>query len=89
MSGVRIMLSVGITMLTITSILLARKIWSDILASGSGYRAESWIEAATLERFFGEVDAARRLLYKAINSASDHPYTVNTFFNTSFLFFLV
>ncbi|VIO94605.1 conserved hypothetical protein,hypothetical protein [Brugia malayi] len=54
----------------------ALKIWNDILASGSGHLATAWIEAANLERFFGDVNNARKLLYKAINSASDHPYTV-------------
>ncbi|KAL3995359.1 RNA recognition motif family protein [Acanthocheilonema viteae] len=54
----------------------ARKIWNDILASGSGHFAAAWIEASNLERFFGDVNIARKLLYKAINSASDHPYMV-------------
>ncbi|EJW78303.1 hypothetical protein WUBG_10788, partial [Wuchereria bancrofti] len=54
----------------------ALKIWNDILASGSGHLAAAWIEAANLERFFGDVNNARKLLYKAINSASDHPYMV-------------
>ncbi|VDK82101.1 unnamed protein product [Litomosoides sigmodontis] len=54
----------------------ARKIWNDILASGNGHCAASWIEACNLERFFGDINIARKLLYKAINSASDHPYTV-------------
>lgn len=53
----------------------ARKIWNDILASGSGHLAAAWIEAAFLERFFGSVKVARKLLYRAINSVSDHPYT--------------
>ncbi|KAM3715688.1 Nuclear RNA-binding protein [Dirofilaria immitis] len=54
----------------------ALKIWNDILASGSGHLAAAWIEAANLERFFGNINNARKLLYRAINSASDHPYTV-------------
>ncbi|CAG9534393.1 unnamed protein product [Cercopithifilaria johnstoni] len=54
----------------------ARKIWNDILASGNGHFAAAWIEAANLERFFGDINISRKLLYKAINSASDHPYTV-------------
>ncbi|VDM95406.1 unnamed protein product [Thelazia callipaeda] len=54
----------------------ARKIWNDILASGSGHLAAAWIEAANLERFFGTLNNARKLLYRAINSASDHPFTV-------------
>uniref|UniRef100_A0A0R3S7A8 RRM domain-containing protein n=1 Tax=Elaeophora elaphi TaxID=1147741 RepID=A0A0R3S7A8_9BILA len=54
----------------------ARKIWNDILASGSGHLATVWIDAANLERFFGDINNARKLFYKAINSASDHPYAV-------------
>uniref|UniRef100_A0A915PK10 RRM domain-containing protein n=1 Tax=Setaria digitata TaxID=48799 RepID=A0A915PK10_9BILA len=52
----------------------ALKIWHDILASGNGHCAAAWIEAANLERFFGSINNARKLLYRAINSASDHPY---------------
>ncbi|VDN30687.1 unnamed protein product [Gongylonema pulchrum] len=54
----------------------ARKIWNDILASGSGHLAAAWLEAANLERYFGELNNARKLYYRAINSASDHPFTV-------------
>ncbi|VDK73019.1 unnamed protein product [Onchocerca ochengi] len=54
----------------------ALKIWNDILASGNGHFAAAWIEAANLERFFGNINNARKLLYRAINSASDHPYAV-------------
>uniref|UniRef100_A0A1I7VQM3 RRM domain-containing protein n=1 Tax=Loa loa TaxID=7209 RepID=A0A1I7VQM3_LOALO len=54
----------------------ALKIWNDILASGNGHFAAAWIEAANLERFFGDINNARKLLYKAVNSTSDHPYTV-------------
>uniref|UniRef100_A0A915ANK0 RRM domain-containing protein n=1 Tax=Parascaris univalens TaxID=6257 RepID=A0A915ANK0_PARUN len=53
-----------------------RKIWNDILASGSGHLAAAWLEAANLERFFGDVNIARKILYRAINSASDHPHMV-------------
>ncbi|VDN26992.1 unnamed protein product [Gongylonema pulchrum] len=53
-----------------------RKIWNDILASGSGHLAVAWLEAANLERYFGELNNARKLYYRAINSASDHPFTV-------------
>uniref|UniRef100_A0A0N5A7Y2 Squamous cell carcinoma antigen recognized by T-cells 3 n=1 Tax=Syphacia muris TaxID=451379 RepID=A0A0N5A7Y2_9BILA len=52
----------------------ARKIWNDILLSGSGSMAASWIEAANLERYFGTIANARKLLYRGINSASDHPF---------------
>lgn len=52
-------------------------IWNDILASGNGHLAAAWLEAVTLERFFGEVKLARKMLYRAINSTSDHPFMVN------------
>lgn len=55
---------------------VGRRIWNDILASGSGHLAAAWLEAANLERFFGNVNIARKMLYRAINSASDHPYMV-------------
>ncbi|KAK5964689.1 hypothetical protein GCK32_004683 [Trichostrongylus colubriformis] len=56
------------------------KIWEDILSSGGGRFAEKWIEAVRLERQFGTVDGARKLLYKAINSVSDHPTIVFEYF---------
>ncbi|VDD88435.1 unnamed protein product [Enterobius vermicularis] len=49
-------------------------IWNDILASGSGHMASAWIEASNLERYFGSLNNARTLLYKAVNSASDYPH---------------
>uniref|UniRef100_A0A1I7WEZ9 Pre-mRNA-splicing factor 18 n=1 Tax=Heterorhabditis bacteriophora TaxID=37862 RepID=A0A1I7WEZ9_HETBA len=52
---------------------IGRKIWEDILASGGGRLAERWLEAIRLERQFGDVQIARKLLYKALNSVSDHP----------------
>uniref|UniRef100_A0A7I5EAQ8 RRM domain-containing protein n=1 Tax=Haemonchus contortus TaxID=6289 RepID=A0A7I5EAQ8_HAECO len=57
-----------------------KKIWDDILASGGGRFADKWIEAVRLERQFGSSDDARKLLYKALNSVSDHPNTVFEYF---------
>ncbi|MFH4982198.1 hypothetical protein AB6A40_008907 [Gnathostoma spinigerum] len=54
----------------------AQKVWHDILSSGSGHLAAAWIEAANLERFFGSTEMARKILYRGINSASDHPLMV-------------
>ncbi|VDM42611.1 unnamed protein product [Toxocara canis] len=54
-----------------------RKVWNDILASGSGHLAAAWLEAVNLERFFGRIENARKMLYRAINSASDHPYLLD------------
>ncbi|KAK6057258.1 hypothetical protein COOONC_05227 [Cooperia oncophora] len=56
------------------------KIWEDILASGGGRFAEKWIEAVKLERQFGTAEGARKLLYKALNSVSDHPTVVFEYF---------
>ncbi|GMR47340.1 hypothetical protein PMAYCL1PPCAC_17535, partial [Pristionchus mayeri] len=53
-----------------------RLIWEDILASGGGRLAERWIEAATLERIYGNVAHARTLFNKAVNSVADHPQQV-------------
>ena len=41
-----------------------RKIWQDILASGGGRQAEKWLDAVRVERQFGDVQHARKLLYK-------------------------
>ncbi|ETN79482.1 hypothetical protein NECAME_02599, partial [Necator americanus] len=57
-----------------------KQIWDDILASGGGRFAEKWIEAVKLERQFGFIEGARKLLYKALNSVSDHPTTVFEYF---------
>ncbi|KHJ79815.1 hypothetical protein OESDEN_20525 [Oesophagostomum dentatum] len=57
-----------------------RQIWDDILASGGGRFAEKWIEAVKLERQFGTIEGARKLLYKALNSVSDHPTVVFEYF---------
>ncbi|VDO50259.1 unnamed protein product [Haemonchus placei] len=57
-----------------------KKIWDDILASGGGRFADKWIEAVRLERQFGSSDGARKLLYKALNSVSDHPNAVFEYF---------
>ncbi|VDL69747.1 unnamed protein product [Nippostrongylus brasiliensis] len=57
-----------------------RHIWDDILASGGGRFADKWIEAVRLERQFGTVEGARKLLYKALNSVSDHPTVVFEYF---------
>ncbi|KAJ1364947.1 hypothetical protein KIN20_025144 [Parelaphostrongylus tenuis] len=57
-----------------------RQIWNDILASGGGRFAEKWIEAVRLERQFGTVEQSRKLLYKALNSVSDHPNVVFEYF---------
>ncbi|PIO76320.1 hypothetical protein TELCIR_01607 [Teladorsagia circumcincta] len=56
------------------------QIWEDILASGGGRFADKWLEAVKLERQFGTVDGARKLLYKALNSVSDHPTVVFEYF---------
>ncbi|KAF8374685.1 sart-3, partial [Pristionchus pacificus] len=53
-----------------------RLIWDDILASGGGRLADRWIEAATLERIYGNVAHARTLYNKAVNSVADHPQQV-------------
>jgi hypothetical protein len=42
-----------------------------------------WIEAARLERNFGEVENARTLLYKAINACLDEPYDFFEYFVVS------
>ncbi|KAK6750440.1 hypothetical protein RB195_002425 [Necator americanus] len=57
-----------------------KQIWDDILASGGGRFAEKWIEAVKLERQFGFIEGARKLLYRALNSVSDHPTTVFEYF---------
>ncbi|VDK50070.1 unnamed protein product [Cylicostephanus goldi] len=57
-----------------------RQIWDDILASGGGRFAEKWIEAVKFERQFGTAEGARKLLYKALNSVSDHPTVVFEYF---------
>ncbi|VDO61612.1 unnamed protein product [Heligmosomoides polygyrus] len=57
-----------------------REIWDDILASGGGRFAEKWIEAVKFERQYGTADGARKLLYKALNSVSDHPTVVFEYF---------
>ncbi|KAE9420108.1 hypothetical protein Angca_004893 [Angiostrongylus cantonensis] len=57
-----------------------RRIWEDILASGGGRFAEKWIEAVKLERQFGTLERSRKLLYKALNSVSDHPNVVFEYF---------
>ncbi|KIH68407.1 hypothetical protein ANCDUO_01253 [Ancylostoma duodenale] len=57
-----------------------RQIWDDILASGGGRFAEKWLEAVKLERQFGTAEGARKLLYKALNSVSDHPTLVYEYF---------
>ncbi|EYB84203.1 hypothetical protein Y032_0321g2416 [Ancylostoma ceylanicum] len=57
-----------------------RQIWDDILASGGGRFADKWLEAVKLERQFGTTEGARKLLYKALNSVSDHPTLVYEYF---------
>ena len=46
--------------------------WKEILASGVANKAKWWVEAAELERRFGTIEAARTLLYRAINSVFEN-----------------
>uniref|UniRef100_A0A914X447 Squamous cell carcinoma antigen recognized by T-cells 3 n=1 Tax=Plectus sambesii TaxID=2011161 RepID=A0A914X447_9BILA len=54
----------------------ARELWQDVLASGSGPYASAWIEAVAVERQAGDVEHARKLLLRAVNSVSDYPEVV-------------
>ncbi|CAI4227961.1 unnamed protein product [Auanema sp. JU1783] len=53
-----------------------REVWKDILASGGGRFAEKWLEGIVIERQLGNVEGARKMFYKALNSVSDHPNLV-------------
>ncbi|KAI1724998.1 prp18 domain-containing protein [Ditylenchus destructor] len=54
----------------------ARSVWNDILSSGCGNTAAAWLEHIQMERHFGDLVHARRLLYIAVNSVTDKPFDV-------------
>lgn len=58
----------------------ALEIWRNILKSGFGNKAEPWLELIKLERHFGTVKNARKLLYDAVNSVTDNPNEVFSYF---------
>lgn len=53
-----------------------RRLWEEMLHKGGGRFATVWLEYLQLERQFGDVENSRKLLYRAINSASDFPESV-------------
>ena len=59
---------------------LGRKLWREILASGTGNKARWWVEAAEQERRFGSADMARKLLYRGINSVFEKPQELFEYF---------
>ncbi|XP_072043836.1 LOW QUALITY PROTEIN: squamous cell carcinoma antigen recognized by T-cells 3-like [Amphiura filiformis] len=54
----------------------ARGIWNDVMASGYGNQAQMWLEYYNLERTFGDNKHCRKILHRAVNSASDWPESV-------------
>eukprot|EP00731_Ephydatia_muelleri_P021564 Em0014g155a len=52
-----------------------RSLWDGIM-SRHGKEAQYWLEYAQLERYCGELESCRKLLYRAVNSASDNPELV-------------
>ncbi|KAL5475045.1 hypothetical protein EMCRGX_G027093 [Ephydatia muelleri] len=52
-----------------------RSLWDGIM-SRHGKEAQYWLEYAQLERYCCELESCRKLLYRAVNSASDNPELV-------------
>lgn len=59
---------------------LGRRLWKEILASGIGNTAKWWIEGAEMERRFGSIEGARRILYRGINSVFEEPVELFNYF---------
>uniref|UniRef100_A0AC34QSW7 Pre-mRNA-splicing factor 18 n=1 Tax=Panagrolaimus sp. JU765 TaxID=591449 RepID=A0AC34QSW7_9BILA len=59
---------------------LGRRLWKELLSSGVGNQAKWWVEAAEMERRFGDTEAARTLLYRGINSVFENPTDLFEYF---------
>ncbi len=55
------------------NVIEGRKVYNEILASGSGHLASAWLDAVRLERAYGTMATARKLFFRAVNSVSDEP----------------
>eukprot|EP00117_Sycon_ciliatum_P005600 scpid36830/ scgid9477/ Squamous cell carcinoma antigen recognized by T-cells 3 len=50
----------------------AQEIWrSDVLVKGRGKSSALWLEYSTLTRYYGNVESCRKVLYQAVQCASD------------------
>ncbi|XP_064613155.1 squamous cell carcinoma antigen recognized by T-cells 3-like [Liolophura sinensis] len=54
----------------------ARELWGSVMAEGHGNEAVMWLEYLKLERLFGDTKHCRKLLQRALNSASDWPESI-------------
>lgn len=53
-----------------------RELWQEILHEGNARFASVWLEYFNAERLFGDVESRRKVLLKAVHSASDYPESI-------------